>query len=82
MAKLTDTYEGVQTFFDQCKAYWMRNGDPEGVATSKALWWDLVECFNFDNSWNEAKKQFVKDFRGYVPGNPVPEAKLVEKGEV
>ena len=78
----TTTYEGVKEFFDQCKAYWMRNGDTEGVATAKAFWWDCVECFNFDKSWNDAKRKFAMEFRAYVPGNPVPEPELVEKGEV
>lgn len=79
----TTTYEGVVEFFNQCKAFWIRmNGDTEGVATSKAFWWDIVECFNIDKSWNDAKRKFVKEFRGYTPGDPVPDEKLVEKGAV
>ena len=76
------TCEDVQNFFDQCRAFWMRQGDSEAVATSKAFWWDIVECFNFDKSWNDAKRKFAMDFRGYTPGDPVPEAKLVEAGAV
>lgn len=78
----TTTYEGVQQFFEQCKAFWMRQGDTAGVATSKAFWWDCVECFNFDKSWNDAKRKFAKDFRNYNPGDPVPDEKLVGKGAV
>jgi hypothetical protein len=78
----TTTYEGVQEFFNKCKSYWIRNGDSAGVATSKAFWWDMVECFNFDKSWNDAKRKFAKEFRNYTPGDPVPDEELVEKGAV
>ena len=78
----TTTYEGVKEYFELCKSYWMRNGDSAEVATSKAFWWDMVECFNFDKSWNDAKRKFAEEFRSYTPGDPVPDEKLVERGEV
>lgn len=76
------TYEDVLRYFNRCKAYYMRNGDSDAVATSKAFWWDCVEVFNFDKSWNDAKRKFAKEFRNYTPGDPVPDAKLVEEGAV
>ena len=78
----TTTYEGVQEFFEQCKAYWIRQGDSEEVATSKAFWWDMVECFNFDKSWNDAKRKFAEEFRGYHPGDPEPTEEQVLVGGV
>lgn len=77
-----ETYEDVLKYFNSCKTYYMRNGDSEGVATSKAFWWDCVEVFNFDKSWNDAKRKFAKEFRNYCPGDPVPDAKFVEKGGI
>ena len=83
MAKLDmETYEGVQKYFNDCKDYWIRHGEREGVATSKAFWFDCVEIFNALQSWNDAKRKFAKDFRGYEPGDPVPDAKKVEEGGV
>ncbi len=78
----TTTYEGVQEFFKQCKVFWMRNGDSAEVATSKAFWWDMVECFNFDKSWNDAKRKFAEEFRGYHPGDPEPTEEQVLEGSV
>ena len=76
------TLADCERFFNECKAYWIRQGDSPAVATSKAFWWDMVECFNFDNSWNDAKKEFAMKFRGYKVGNPVPSAEFVEGGAV
>lgn len=82
MATKILTYEDCEKFFEECKNYWIRSGDSEGVATCKAFWWDFVECMNFDKSWNDAKRKFAMDWRGYVPGDPVPEAEYVERGAV
>ena len=30
---MNNTIEEVKAFFEQCKAFWMRQGDSEGVAT-------------------------------------------------
>lgn len=76
---MNKTFDEVVEFFDACKAYWMRNGDPEPVATSKAFWWDCVECWNFDDSWNDAKRDLAEMF-GYKQGDPVPDADIVERG--
>ena len=77
---MNNTIDQVVAFFDACKAYWMRNGDPEHVATSKAFWWDCVECWNFDRSWNDAKRDLASMF-GYREGDPVPGPEVVERGE-
>ena len=60
-------------YFQTCKEYWLRKGDPVSVATSKAFWWDCVEVWNADKSWNTEKEQFAYEFRGYKPGDPVPD---------
>ena len=79
----TTTYEGVQEFFESCKLFWMMmNKDSEEVAISKAFWWDCVECFNFDKSWNDAKRKFAEEFRGYHPGDPEPTEEQVLEGVV
>ena len=75
-------YAEIEKYFDVCRDYWVRNGDSKGVATSKAFWWDCVEVWNSDNSWNEDKRKFAKVWRGYVQGSPVPDAKFVEMGAV
>ena len=76
---MNTTFDQVADFYSNCKAYWIRQGDPEHVASAKAFWWDCVECWNFDHSWNEAKRDFAEMF-GYKEGDPVPSADLVERG--
>lgn len=34
---MNNTIEEVKAFFEQCKSFWMRQGDSEGVATCKAF---------------------------------------------
>ena len=70
----------VRQYFDMCKRYWMSTGDSEGVATSKAFWWDCIEVWNADDSWNEEKEKFALEFRNYHKGDPIPEESLIEKG--
>ena len=72
----------VKDYFDRCKNYWTGSGDTEGVATSKAFWWDCVECWNADKSWTPAKEKFAKEFRNYKPGDPVPDSNLVAEGGI
>ena len=79
---LTSTAEGVQKYFKMCKRYWTDRGASDGIATSKAFWWDCVEVWNADNSWNDAKIAFALAFRGYHVGDPIPAEEKVEKGEV
>lgn len=76
------TMEEVITFFESCKAFWMRQGDAPSVATCKAFWWDCVEAWNFDRVWNDAKEKFAMEFRGYKPGDEVPSEEKVKKGAV
>ena len=81
MSETATTANEVQAYFDMCKAYWERLGNPSAVATCKAFWWDCVEVWNMDKSWNDEKKAFAKAFRGYVPGNPIPDESVVEAGD-
>ena len=37
------TIEEVRKYFEQCKAFWLREGDSEIVARCKAFWWDIVQ---------------------------------------
>ena len=76
---MNKTYEEVNAFYETCKAYWLRQGDAPHVASAKAFWWDCVECWNFDRSWNDAKREFALIFN-YHQGDPVPAADLVERG--
>ena len=73
------TLAEVQQYFDACSAYWVRNGDSPAVAACKAFWWDCVEVWNI-SGWDQAKEDFARSFRGYRPGNPVPEPRCVEAG--
>lgn len=70
----------IENYFNLCKSYWMNNGDSEGVATVKALWWDCVEVWNTDKSWNDEKIIFVNNYRHYEPYDPIPEEKMVKVG--
>ena len=66
---MNTTFDQVADFYSNCKAYWAR----------QAFWWDCVEVWNFDHSWNDAKRDFAEMF-GYKEGDPVPSADLVERG--
>ena len=72
--------ESIKNYFDSCVNFWMNNGDSKGVATVKALWWDCVEIWNFDKSWNNDKVAFVNQYRKYIPYDPIPEPAMVECG--
>lgn len=76
---MNNTIEEVKAFFEQCKAFWMRQGDSEGVATCKAFWWDIVQISN-QYGWTPAKEQFALEFRCYKRGDPEPAASAVERG--
>lgn len=70
----------IKKYFDNCVAYWMSNGDNKGLATVKAIWWDCVEIWNMDKSWDKNKIKFINQYRNYKPYDPIPEEKLVEVG--
>ena len=76
---LTSTAEGVQKYFKMCKRYWTDRGASDGIATSKAFWWDCVEVWNADNSWNDAKRDMAAMF-GYTEGDPIPNTYDIEHG--
>lgn len=76
---MNNTIEEVKAFFEQCKSFWMRQGDSEGVATCKAFWWDIVQISN-QYGWTPEKEQFALEFRGYKRGDPEPAASAVERG--
>lgn len=75
------TYQDCERFLKECKAYWMSKGDSEKVSEAKAFWWDMIEGWNFDKSWNAEKERFAMDFRGYKRGDPIPDESVVWKGE-
>lgn len=70
----------IEKFFNDCVNFWMRNGCTKGVATVRAIWWDCVECWNIDKSWDENKIKFINRYRRYNPYDPVPDEKSVESG--
>lgn len=77
---MNNTIEEVKEFFEQCKAFWIRQGNSELIASCKAFWWDIVEVSNAFNIWTPGKEQFAKEFCGYKPHDPEPAAKDVESG--
>ena len=70
----------IKKYFDLCVAYWERQGDSKGLATSKAIWWDCIEVWNADKSWNDDKIAFINQYRKYKPYDPIPEG--IKKGSV
>ena len=73
--------EKAQEFFEACRAFWTRQGDRPDVAFCKAFWWDCVECWNFDKSWNAGKRAFVEMYRSwYSPYAQTPAEKIVAAG--
>ena len=76
---MNTTFDQVADYFATCKDFWLRQGDSERVASAKAFYWDCVEVWNFDHSWNDAKRDMASMF-GYTEGDPVPAPELVGKG--
>lgn len=72
--------ENIKLYFESCKQYWINSGDSQGVATVKALWWDCVDVWNADKSWNEDKIAFVNQYRKYKPYDPIPETNMIMVG--
>ena len=72
----------AQDYFEQCRAYWRRNGDRENVATCKALYWDCFDVWNRDRSWDAGKREFAKQWRGYTPYSELPSPYMVLDGAV
>lgn len=70
----------IQDYFNACVSFWMSRGDSKGIATIKALWWDCVEVWNADKSWNDEKIVFVNQYRKYKPYGPIPEAECTAAG--
>ena len=70
----------IDDYFNSCVDFWVRQGFSKGVATVRALWWDCVEIWNFDESWNDEKIEFINKWRQYKPYGPVPEIDRVAEG--
>ena len=70
----------IEEYFNTCVNYWERQGFSKGVATIRALWWDCVEIWNADHSWNDEKIEFVNKWRRYKPYDAIPEADRVAEG--
>lgn len=76
---MNNTIEEVREFFEQCKAFWLRQGASEPVAKCKAFWWDIVQVSNL-YGWTPGKEQFALEFCGYHPHDPEPTKEEVESG--
>lgn len=72
MASKFNSVEEVQQFFDQCVAFWQRQGDDLDVARCKAFWWDIVEISDSFDAWGDAKLQFANNLCGFKPGGKIP----------
>ena len=72
--------EKVEEYFNSCKQYWIRQGLPMSQVMSRVIWWDCVEVWNMDKSWNAAKVAFINQYRRYRPYGPTPEKEAVESG--
>lgn len=77
---MNNTIEEVRDYFNQCKAFWLRQGASETVAICKAFWWDIVQISNTYNCWTPGKEQFALEFCGYHPHDPEPTKEEVESG--
>lgn len=75
-----NTIEEVKEYFEQCKAFWLREGNSEAVAKCKAFWWDIVQISNTYNYWTPGKEQFALEFFGYHPYDPEPTREEVMSG--
>lgn len=73
-----NTIEEIENYYQQCKQYWIRSGNSPRVSERKALWWDCVETWNFDNSWNDAKREFVRR-HNIEPDSPIPDESKIER---
>lgn len=67
MRIIQNKYYSAQEYFNQCKAYWINNGDSEDDAGYKALWWDCKEVWDFDNLWNAEKREFFREMIALYP---------------
>lgn len=73
--------ERIEAYFNLCVGYWMSQGVSKGVATVRALWWDCVEVWNADKSWNDDKVAFIKKWRSwYEPYGDIPAPDRVMEG--
>ena len=78
-----DTIEAIEAYFEQCRQYWLRNGDMEAVAFAKAFYWDCIEIWTYARKeWTSAMEKFAMDTRGYRKGDPLPPPERVEHGGV
>lgn len=80
MGNLYNSIDEVKEFYEQCKAFWIRQGDSEIVAACKAFWWDIVQLTEEFHSWEPAKEQFCLKCAGFKPGDPQPSRESVEAG--
>ena len=76
---MNTTFDQVAAYYETCRDYWLRQGDSERVASAKALYWDCVEAWNFDHSWNNAKRDLA-EMLGYKEGDPIPAPDAIMNG--
>ena len=66
--------EELQAYFDACVNYWKGFNDSVRVAIAHAIWYDCIEVWDMDDSWTDAKLEFVRQYiPDYRKGEPVPE---------
>lgn len=57
-----NTTKACWEYWETCKNYWVRTGNSEELAAAKAYWYDCREVWDFDHSWNDAKREFTHEF--------------------
>ena len=70
----------IEKYFKSCVDYWMSTGVSQGVATCRAIWWDCVEVWNIDKSWNDDKVSFINRYRKYKPYDAIPDEDCISEG--
>ena len=73
--------KNIKAYFDGCVKYWMEmhhlNKD---AAIVRVIWWDCVEVWNADKSWDDDKIAFINQYRKYKPYDPIPKEKCIKEG--
>ena len=70
----------IKEYFNSCVNYWMSTGVSKWVATCRVIWWDCVDVWNTEKSWNDDKVAFVNQYRKYKPYDPIPEEDRIQEG--
>lgn len=74
--------ERIKMYFEACVNYYLSRGDSKEVAVAKAFWWDCVEVWNIDKSWDPDRIAFVNQFVHYEPYTEIPSEEEIENGHL